>query len=254
MVRTLFVVLAIYFLLVVPVHAGTTWIPARPSSGTTWVPARPSNTTWIPNQQDRDTTWVPTPLSKNTTWVPAQPSRGYEVWGDGEGVIGRVHVSHRNDLVYTDYDFDEPYHCRLQSIKTVFNHASYTYGVNAEHGQSCPYQGTYIAPRDAVLAFDINNTPSYPAGHFTSYLTFDCEGRQMNARTSTYTANTGTFRDNTKNERYRGDVNYRDDRIYKDSGTKYYRDYQNERVYRENESHYDYTKSRLWQKWYGNRW
>lgn len=240
MKKYLLIILGLFVLFAVPVHAGTTWIPARPSSGTTWIPARPSNTTWVPHQQDRDTTWKPTPPSNNTTWVPAQPSRGYEVWGDGEGVIGRVHVSHRNDLVYTDYDFDEPRNCQLQSIKTIFNHASYTYGVNAENGQSCPYQGTYMAPRDAVLAFDINNTPSYPAGHFTSYLTFVCEGRRMNARTSTYSANSGTFRDRTDYEGSRGDVNYRVDR--------------NESVYSENKSQYDYTKSRLWQKWYGNRW
>jgi hypothetical protein len=98
-------------------------------------------------------------------------------------IMGSIVTSQKNDLLYIDFDFDEPTECQLKSITTNINGRSLTQKVNSPEGQNLTqHPNTYIAPRDAVLAYNISNSSS---GYhtFNSKLNFNCDDYHVTAYT-----------------------------------------------------------------------
>ncbi len=101
---------------------------------------------------------------------------------DAQGnIMGTVSSYQKDGYFYTDYDFDEPYDCKLKSITTSYNNTVRTYTSTSTNGNTLDSDlGTYIAPRDAVLAFRLARTSALQS-KFSSTLKFNCDSGTLTA-------------------------------------------------------------------------
>jgi hypothetical protein len=104
------------------------------------------------------------------------PTRIFPVITAKGDQLGLVHVQRRGHLLYMDYDFDHRYQCRLENITTHLRNLNQIHSIDTREpaGRSLPFPNTYIAPNDAVVAFDLTGWPDTTAQYLSARLQLDC--------------------------------------------------------------------------------
>lgn len=108
----------------------------------------------------------------------------YPVVADGGEIIGTVHVQRVGDVLRMDFDFAGSSACQLESITTRMDHTgeTRTYRVESSEGTTLSeFENTYIAPRDAVVAYHVGGMNANDELILSSELTFNCSGRSLRA-------------------------------------------------------------------------